>query len=95
MEENHTLKHIEYVVWRSGSVIAAVMSFKLIIVFRCLSVFVSRNFVFDDQEEMQYVLDALQASDAETCNFFLFVIESIIERRVLQSGTIEEYYYDN
>jgi hypothetical protein len=51
--------------------------------------------VFDDQEEMQYVLDALQASDAETCNFFLFVIESIIERRVLQSGTIEEYYYDN
>jgi hypothetical protein len=50
---------------------------------------------FDDQEEIQYVLDALQASDAETCNFFLFVIESIIERHVLQSGTIEEYYYDN
>ncbi len=49
----------------------------------------------DDQEEMQYVLDALQASDAETYNFFLFVIEGIIERRVLQSGTIEEYYYDN
>ncbi len=44
---------------------------------------------------MQYVLDALQASDAETYNFFLFVIEGIIERRVLQSGTIEEYYYDN
>jgi hypothetical protein len=49
----------------------------------------------DDQEEMQYVLDALQASDAENCKFFLSVIESIIERRVLQSGTIEEYYYDN
>jgi hypothetical protein len=55
----------------------------------------SLGIFLDDQEEMQYVLDALQASDAEICNFFPFVIESIIERRVLQSGIIEEYYYDN